>query len=108
MKNKLPGTTLIPVFQIGGIGITHDIDEALNLFKEFIHRCMSDDCEELTVDSITAYDDCFSLTAKTETVESYYSGNRYNISRNQRAELEATYDIRKDYLKDVNDELGSL
>jgi len=103
--NKLPGTTLIPVYQVGGIGITHDIDEALDLFKEFIHRCMSDDCEELTIDSISA-DEGFSITTELLSVDSYYSSNRYNISHKQKLELKEKYDINSKIIRHVEAEMG--
>ena len=104
MKNKLPGTTVIAVYQVGGIGITHDIDEAFELFKEFVDQCFSDDCPELDLDSLD-YPEKFRMTVETSTVNSYFSSNRYNISNKDKKLFKEQYDIDPAVIESVETEI---
>ena len=97
--DKLPGTTLIPVYQVGGICYTHDESEAFEIFKEFISHCMNSE-HEFTPETLRRPEQ-FSITVEAIAVDFYLSSNRYNISKKQLEELKSKYDLNAQILADV-------
>ena len=94
---KLPETSLIPVYHVSGIAITHDFKEAGEQFNLFIVRCLDPNCKELTVDMLKDT----VIEVSVYTVNNYVSANRYNITSKQLKELEDKYNINEKILRDV-------